>query len=77
MLKSREAQEMTRHQQDVEFHPRVILSQSSSDLVGFVHPDSCHDYGSTNIGSSWIEFRFCRGIRISGVRITSAGSAFP
>jgi hypothetical protein len=77
MLRSREAHEMAGHREGVSFHPHVILSQSSNDLVGFVDRDSRDWYGSDKSGSHWMEFRFWRRFRINGVRITSQDIAFP
>jgi hypothetical protein len=75
-LKSQEAREMDGRQEDTEFHRHVIVSQSSNDLFSFVDPDSTNSYEGDDSGSNWIEFRFWRRIRLSGVIITSADSGF-
>jgi hypothetical protein len=77
ILRSREVQEMAGRKEGVAFHPHVILSQSSNDLIGFVDPESDDRYGSGPSGSNWIEFRFWRRIRINGLSITSSTRSFP
>jgi hypothetical protein len=60
-----------------KFDPQCILRQSSSDLFGFLDPDSTHFYGSGGSGSAWIEIEFRDPIPISVVELRTASHYFP
>jgi hypothetical protein len=62
---------------DRPFERRVILSQSSRDLMMIVDPQLYQEFNSPSGEQWWFEFRFREGILVNGMRIKSARELFP
>jgi hypothetical protein len=63
--------------QESPFDRRIVVCQSSKDLIALVNPDSSDWYGSSYEMGAWVEFRFWSPIEINGLEMSKCTKATP
>ena len=59
------------------FDRLFIPSISTGDIYNLIDPNTNDDFGISNIGDFFIDFKFKDEIKINGVKIFSSNSCFP
>ena len=50
----------------------AVVRQSSLDIYGWLDPDSCDAYGSSDSPGAWIEIEFKAPVRVDRLKVTSS-----